>query len=271
MLTQFTKQSAFDSGFERRLHHLVYKEAAYREMEKESMNWLARTAGRGLGAATRGGGSFGGFLSRELPMLPTTLLGHARRLGGRFGEEFSAARGGMPRPFQGMRAGEFVPPPRPGAGGMPGGSMGDVASNPKVVSNKWTPPPIFGGPTTGTTSAPGPGGSSRFQFSGPHGSPALDPSILNPAIAAAGGEGAIPPAGGKWFQNLMGRAPGVQNFVNKHQLGTGLGVGAAGMYGVNQYGDYRRREAIRNMGGLDRLQAALGLVFSPNEFANRLY
>ncbi len=152
------------------------------------------------------------------------------------------------------------------------------------MSNVWTPPAGPGAPTsapirnTTSTAAPGgpapggpaPGGSGRFQFSGPHGS-TFNPETLDPAIAAAGGEGKMPPAGGSWFQNLMGRAPGVQSFVNKHPMGTGLGAGAAGMYGLNQYSDYKHREAIRNMGGLDRLQAALGLVFSPNEFANRLY
>ena len=57
---------------------------------------------------------------------------------------------------------------------------------------------------------------------------------------------------------------------NMAAAGMGAAGGAGAMYGLNSYGDYRRRQALENAGMLQRLALAFQLATNPQGFVNTL-
>ncbi len=66
--------------------------------------------------------------------------------------------------------------------------------------------------------------------------------------------------GAPWYQNILGQAG---SLMKAHPGVTGALGGAAGVKGMDEYGDYRRRQQLRNMGGFKRLGLALQMALSP--------
>lgn len=105
--------------------------------------------------------------------------------------------------------------------------------------------------------------SSSVKIAGPWGRIA---SKIQPAMQWMGGKA----------QQLGSRLPqGMKSYMNAHPMRAagmaglaGAGIAGGGVQGINSYADYRKREAIRNMGFGNRLGLAFQLMANPNGFAN---
>jgi hypothetical protein len=121
------------------------------------------------------------------------------------------------------------------------------------------------------------GGAPNFTMGGGGTSTAGAAGAAGAAAAGAAGRGLSAPSGAqRWLSKTLGPSlahypNAALQFAGKHPAATGVGGGMLGMHEFHNYEDAKKREAIANMGAMDRLQAALGLVFNPQATANRLY
>lgn len=92
--------------------------------------------------------------------------------------------------------------------------------------------------------------------------PGVDPSILgDPTKGLLGRISGMLPQGA---QNWISANPNAASAAGGALAGGGL------MYAGNEYGDYKRRQALANLGMLDRLGLAFQLATNPQGFSNTL-
>lgn len=239
-------------------------------MEKEARP-LARLAGRameGVGGAARG---IGRYFTQEGPLIPGAP---GRYLGG-LGEEFNLGR-------QGIARGSNAHLEQMGLGGTGWKGPGPSMSNEQLFSQGlhapgYTPPTAGGGAGMGGGGAGTATGTAGAAGAGAGGAGGGAAGAAGAAAAGAAGRGLRAPTG---FQRTMSKMLGpnlahypmkAMQLAGQHPGAVGAGAGILGMHELHNYEDAKKRDAIANMGAMDRLQAALGLVFNPQATANRLY
>ena len=242
-MTEFqVKQSTFARGFESRLQQLIVKKATQQEMEKQAL------MGKALGAGARGLGRVLGGLER-MPTLGEMVgrgVGAFRRGAGRMGEhlgqEFNVGKGGLgseyARGIGGVRPPVMRPPPALG-------SEYEAAAGAAP-----TPPLRMAAPGGGAAGAGGGGGGA-----------------FGSEYAQGFGGGMDPNAARGFLSGLPNRMPGwMQN--NPALVAGAGGIGAT--KGYDEFKDYRRRQALRNLPWYQRLGLGAEMLFSPESAINQM-
>jgi hypothetical protein len=258
-----TKTAAFSDGYNARMLQLIDKQIEVEEMEKAAAG-AARLAGKAVGGAGRAMRGIGNYFTKEGPLIP----GAPGRFMKGIGEEFNLGRQGLQRGSAGhLESMGLGPSP-----GMAGGGMSNMELHQMGLL----------APSQGMSFAPGwraPFQAARLAAQGGEGASTMGAASRGAGAGAAGaaGRGLRAPSG---FQRTLSRTLGpdlahypmmAMQYAGQHPGMVGVGAGAVGMHQLHNYEDGKRRDAVANMSAMDRLQAALGLVFNPQATANRLY
>ena len=298
-----TKTARFQNGFEVRMQQLVIKQAACAGLDKSAGAFarmfgriaprleqaapmaglnIAGGAGKGIGrlagapvSAARGLGRMvmgtpgeAGAISRFVGGAGEGLLSAFGEGGKRLGQNFNRlATGrvafGAPKPVAPGAAGATAADVAKGTGAAPTATPAAAAPGAAAPA----PGTVGGGATPGTISSEqlGQAGvipTNRNWTGGPTGQGELFPGMsADPTKGLLGRmKGMLPQGAQDWMANNP-------NLVS---AGAGAAGGAAAMGGLNEYGDYRRRQALENAGFMDRLGLAFQLATNPQGFAQTL-
>jgi hypothetical protein len=233
---------------------------------------IARGVGRGL----MGTPGEAGAISRFVGGAGEGLLGAFGEGGKRLGQRFNRLATGR----------VAFGAPKPVAAGAPGATAADVAKGTGVAAEATPGAAGAAGPATpapaAPTAAPGtvgggttPGTISTEQLAGQ----GVIPTNRSWTGGPTGQGELFPNMAGDPTKGLLGRMQGmlpqgakdwIANNPNLASAGAGALGGGAVMGGINEYGDYRRRQALENLGFMQRLGLALQLATNPQGFSNTL-